>query len=158
MTTPEQEGKPNQLPFSPTAEQVIVGAKKTAKRLNHEYARTGHLLLSLIQEKIIDETLRLGFNIEYGKISGAVQFIIGYGKDPVTGTPGLSLRFQRVIDFADLQAKEDKQQEITELDLLIGVIREGQGVGASVLAQFGLDENNLYKLKTTYINLKRQNT
>lgn len=155
MGTIERDIRPDQLPLSKSSKRVIEGAKQIAKSLDHNYVGPEHLLLSLITEKPIIETLRSGFGISHEKVRGVVRTIITPHKGRVTGTPGLTFRYQRVIELADLHAQEDHRQEITELDLLVGIIRE-RGVGAGVLATLKLDEAMLNKLKTAYIRVKHE--
>lgn len=140
--------KPPQPPLSENAKQVIRLARKEAIAHNHESIGTGHMLLGLLQRPTSAELLsRIGFSPDNIRIF--VYSRIGYGNVPVDEDRILMTpRSVQAILFAHKEAKRDKREEITEVDLLIGLVLEGQGTAAGVLRNMldGINTKNLIKL------------
>lgn len=160
MVEQQEPGKiPEQLPFSESTKLVILLAKQEATEFNHNYIGTEHLLLGVIKDPFIAERLsREGF--EVGKISSAINFIIGRGERPVSEeTIKFTPRAIKAIGLAAEEAANFGRSELLPSDILIGISREGEGVGAGVLDTLGLYIGNLrtrvYKDEITYRIIKQ---
>ena len=126
--------------FTDRARKVLTLAQDEAQRFNHDYIGTEHFLLGLIREEegTAAQALRnLGMDLE--KVRIAVEFIIGRGDQPVTGEVGLTPRSKRVIELAIDEARSSGHHYIGTEHLLLGLVREGEGIAASVLVSLGLD-------------------
>jgi excisionase family DNA binding protein len=125
--------------FTKRARHVITLAAEEAHRFQHNYIGTEHLLLGLIREgegaaaKVLNN---LGIEIE--QIRHAIEAIIGRGERIVQGEVGLTHRAKRVIELAMDEARRLNHRFVGTEHLLLGLIREGEGIGAGVLESFGL--------------------
>jgi hypothetical protein len=125
--------------FTDGARQVLTLALDESQRLNHNYLGTEHFLLGLIrgEEGIAAQALRnLGLELE--KVRIAVEFIIGRGDRPVVGEVGLTPRAKRVIELAIDESGRLGHDYIGTEHLLLGLIREGEGIAAGVLESLGV--------------------
>jgi len=149
MGTPqEREKTPNQLPFSESTRQVMTFAKEEARRRNHHYIGTEHLLAGLIQKQPIKNELSK-FIIDSNQIKSTIESIIGPGAIPVPVDKEIELtpRSQRVIDFASDEARNAGRQKIKPQDLLTGILIEGEGVAFGLLGRYGITLRKLRRLK-----------
>ena len=108
--------------------------------LNHNYIGTEHILLGLIQEGegVATKALEsLGISLE--KARGQVEEIIGQGQSPPSGHVPFTPRAKKVLELSLREAIELGHNYIGTEHLLLGVIREGEGVGAHVLQKLGAD-------------------
>jgi ribosomal protein L37AE/L43A len=125
--------------FTERARKVLSLAQEEAQRLQHNYIGTEHLLLGLVGEgegvaaKVLTH---LGVDLE--KVRKAVEGIIGRGERVVLGEIGLTPRAKKVIELAVDEARRLNHDFIGTEHLLLGLIREGEGIGAGVLESFGL--------------------
>ena len=128
--------------FTDRARRVIVVAQEEARRLNHNYIGTEHLVLGLLHDgdgvacKALES---LGVSLE--AVRQRVHEIIGMGQTPPTGHIPFTPRLKKVLEFALREATQLGHNYIGTEHLLLGVIREGEGVGAQVLVQVGADLN-----------------
>jgi ATP-dependent Clp protease ATP-binding subunit ClpC len=125
--------------FTERARKVLHLAQEEAQRLHHNYIGTEHLLLGLVRERegVAGKVLTsLGVDLE--KVRKAVEDIIGRGDRIVLGEIGLTPRAKKVIELAVDEAKLLDHHYIGTEHLLLGLIREGEGIGARVLESFGL--------------------
>jgi hypothetical protein len=126
--------------FTDHARRVLTLAQDEAQRLNHNFIGTEHLLLGLVREE--DGTAHLvlhNLGIELAKVRTATEFIIGQGDVPVSGEVGLTPRAKRVIELAIDEARTLGHRYIGTEHLLLGLVHEGQGIGAGVLESLGVD-------------------
>jgi ATP-dependent Clp protease ATP-binding subunit ClpA len=120
--------------FSEKAQQALLFASEEAQLFNHNYIGTEHLLLGLLHEgtgtaaRILNEC-----GVELQKVRKAVEFIVGRGKEPVEGEPGLTLRAQVVIALAVSEGWRTPDHRIDTEQLLLGIIREGEGIAAGIM-------------------------
>jgi ATP-dependent Clp protease ATP-binding subunit ClpC len=125
--------------FTERARKVLRLAQEEAQRFQHNYIGTEHLLLGLVREgdgvaaKVLT---RLGVNLE--KVRKAVEDIIGHGDSIVHGEIGLTPRAKKVIELAVDEARLLNHDYLGTEHLLLGLVREGEGIGAGVLESFGL--------------------
>ena len=125
--------------FSEKARRVLSLAQEEAQRFNHTYIGTEHILLGLVRETdgVAAKTLS-NLDVELPKVRSAIEFIIGRGERPVTGDIGLTPRAKKVIELAVDEARRLNHTYIGTEHLLIGLMREGEGVPAGVLESLGL--------------------
>ena len=125
--------------FSERARRVLSLAQEEAQRFNHNYIGTEHILLGLVRENEGTASKVLGgLGIELNKIRSAVEFIIGKGDTAASGEIGLTPRAKKVIELAVDEARRLNHHYIGTEHLLIGLMREGEGVAAGVLESLGV--------------------
>jgi hypothetical protein len=124
--------------FTERAKKVLVLAQEEAQRLNHNYIGTEHLLLGLVKEERGVGARVLGvMGIELEKVREAVEFIVGRGDRTKVGDISLTPRAKRVIELAVEEARELKHNYVGTEHLLLGLVREGEGIAAGVLESLG---------------------
>lgn len=125
--------------FSERARRVLSRAQEEAQRFNHNYIGTEHVLLGLVREGDGAAARALGnLGVDLGKVKSAVEFIIGRGERPAAGEIGLTPRAKRVIELSVDEARRLNHSYIGTEHLLIGLLREGEGVAAGVLESLGI--------------------
>ena len=126
--------------FSERARRVLSLAQEEAQRFNHNYIGTEHILLGLVRETDgVAAKVLTNLGVELTKVRSAVEFIIGRGEKPVSGENiGLTPRAKKVIELAVDEARRMNHHYIGTEHLLIGVMREGEGVAAGVLESLGV--------------------
>ena len=126
--------------FTDRARRVVVLAQDEARRLNHDYIGTEHLLLGLIHEgegvaaKALDS---LGIRLE--AVRQQVEEIIGQGKGMPAGHIPFTPRAKKVLELSLREAMDLGHNYIGTEHMLLGLIREGEGVAARVLVTLGAD-------------------
>ena len=125
--------------FSERARRVLSLAQEEAQRFHHHYIGTEHILLGLVREtEGVAARVLLNLNVELVKVRSAVEFIIGRGERPTPGEIGLTPRAKKVIELAVDEARRLNHHYIGTEHLLIGLMREGEGVAAGVLESLGV--------------------
>jgi ATP-dependent Clp protease ATP-binding subunit ClpC len=126
--------------FTDRARRVVVLAQEEARLLNHSYIGTEHILLGLINEGegVAARALR-ALDVSLDEARAQVERIIGAGKMPAAGHVPFTPRAKKVLELALREAMELGHQYIGTEHLLLGLIREGEGVGARVLVELGAD-------------------
>jgi ATP-dependent Clp protease ATP-binding subunit ClpC len=126
--------------FTERSIKVINLAQEEAHLLNHSYVGTEHLLLGLIREDdgVAARVLR-NLGIILPKVRDSVEFISPRGKYETNGELGLTPRTKMVIDLAKEEAKVLGHHYIRTEHLLLGLIREGEGIAAGVLESLGVN-------------------
>ncbi|MGD1119979.1 MAG: ATP-dependent Clp protease ATP-binding subunit [Dehalococcoidales bacterium] len=125
--------------FSERARRVLTIAQEEARNLNHSYIGTEHILLGLVREEEgVAAKVLTNLGIGLGKVRSAVEFIIGRGEKPGSGETGLTPRAKKVIELAIDEARQMGHNYIGTEHLLLGLLREGEGVASSVLDSFGI--------------------
>jgi ATP-dependent Clp protease ATP-binding subunit ClpC len=126
--------------FTARAREVFTAAQDEAQRFNHNYIGTEHILLGLAR---IEDGLAARVLAERGitapKVRAAVEHIIGRGESQHAGPFGLTPRAKRVIELAADEAKRLKHRYIGTEHLLLGLMREGEGIAAGVLESLGVN-------------------
>ena len=126
--------------FTDRARRVVVLAQEEARLLTHNYIGTEHILLGLIHEGegVAAKALEsLGISLE--AVRAQVEEIIGQGQSPPTGHIPFTPRAKKVLELSLREALELKHNYIGTEHILLGLIREGQGVAAQVLVKLGAD-------------------
>ena len=125
--------------FSERARRVLSLAQEEAQRFNHNYIGTEHILLGLVREtEGVAARVLANLGIDLTKVRSAVEFIIGRGEKPVQGEIGLTPRAKKVVELAVDEARRMNHNYIGTEHLLIGLLREGEGVAAGVLESLGI--------------------
>ncbi len=131
--------------FTKRARNVLNLAQEEAQRLQHNYIGTEHLLLGLIREgEGVAAKVLNNLGIDLDKARSSVESIIGRGNRVVTGEIGLTPRAKKVIALAVDEARRLHHHYLGTEHLLLGLVREGQGIGAGVLESLGV---NLEKVR-----------
>jgi len=125
--------------FSERARRVLTIAQEEARQMNHSYIGTEHILLGLAREEegVAAKVLN-NLGVSLNKVRSAVEFISGRGERPSTGETGLTPRAKRVIELAIDEARQLGHNYIGTEHLLLGLLREGEGVAAGVLESLGV--------------------
>ncbi|MCJ7769222.1 MAG: AAA family ATPase, partial [Dehalococcoidales bacterium] len=125
--------------FSERARRVLTLAQEEAKRLNHNYIGTEHILLGLVREEEgVAAKILVNMGTSLSKMRSAVEYVIGTGEKPSAGAAGLTSRAKRVIELAIDEARQLGHAYIGTEHLLLGLLREGEGVAAGVLDSFSI--------------------
>jgi ATP-dependent Clp protease ATP-binding subunit ClpA len=126
--------------FTDRARRVVVLAQEEARLLNHNYIGTEHILLGLIHEGegVAATSLEsLGLSLE--AVRGQVEEIIGQGQSAPTGHIPFTPRAKKVLELSLREAKQLGHNYIGTEHILLGLVREGEGVAAQVLVELGAD-------------------
>jgi len=114
-------------------------AQEEARLMNHNYIGTEHILLGLVREdEGVAAKVLINLGVSLSKVRSAVEFISGRGEKPATGETGLTPRAKRVIELAIDEARQMGHNYIGTEHLLLGLLREGEGVAAGVLDSLGI--------------------
>ena len=125
--------------FSERARRVLSLAQEEAQRFNHNYIGTEHILLGLVREtEGVAARVLSSLAVDLSKVRSAVEFIIGRGEKPPQGEIGLTPRAKKVVELAVDEARRMNHTYIGTEHLLIGLMREGEGVAAGVLESLGV--------------------
>ncbi|GAA1174610.1 ATP-dependent Clp protease ATP-binding subunit [Ornithinimicrobium humiphilum] len=130
--------------FTDRARRVVVLAQEEARLLNHNYIGTEHLLLGLIHEGegVAAKALEsLGISLD--AVREQVQEIIGQGQQSPTGHIPFTPRAKKVLELSLREGLQLGHNYIGTEHLLLGLIREGEGVAAQVLVKLGADLNRV---------------
>lgn len=126
--------------FTDRARRVVVLAQEEARMLNHNYIGTEHVLLGLIHEGegVAAKALE-SLNISLGAVREQVQEIIGQGQQAPSGHIPFTPRAKKVLELSLREALQLGHNYIGTEHILLGLIREGEGVAAQVLVKLGAD-------------------
>jgi ATP-dependent Clp protease ATP-binding subunit ClpA len=125
--------------FTERAQRVILIAQEEAKRLNHDYVGTEHVLLGLIclGEGVAANVLA-NLGIDLRKVRAEVEKIVGVGVGSHDGEVPFTPRAKKVLEFAVEEANHLGQNYVGTEHLLLGCLREEEGVASRVLQNLGL--------------------
>jgi ATP-dependent Clp protease ATP-binding subunit ClpC len=130
--------------FTDRARRVVVLAQEEARMLNHNYIGTEHILLGLIHEGdgVASKALE-SLGIELDNVREQVQEIIGQGQQAPSGHIPFTPRAKKVLELSLREALQLGHNYIGTEHILLGLIREGEGVAAQVLVKLGADLNKV---------------
>ena len=130
--------------FTDRARRVVVLAQEEARPLNHGYVGTEHILLGLIREGegVAAKALE-SLGISLAAVRQQVEEIIGQGQQAPTGEIPFTPRAKKVLELALREARQLGHNYIGTEHILLGLIREGEGVAAQVLVRLGADLNRV---------------
>ncbi|MBU4140791.1 MAG: ATP-dependent Clp protease ATP-binding subunit [Candidatus Omnitrophica bacterium] len=131
--------------FTERARKVIILAKEEARRFNHDYIGTEHILLGLIREgEGVASAILQNMGLSLDKIRLEIEKLVQPGPATVvSGDVPFTPRAKRVIELSMEEARQLGHNYIGTEHLLLGLLREGEGVAAQVLLGLGLDLNKL---------------
>lgn len=133
--------------FTNRAKQVIKLAKKEAQRLNHNYLGTEHVLLGLLKlgQGVAVNVLR-NLNLDYETVKNEVERLVGFGPEiQVYGDPALTGRVKKVFEFANEEAANLNHNYVGTEHLLLGLLRQTDGVAAQVLENLNVNLKEIRK-------------
>src|SRR6187431_3539687 len=130
--------------FTDRARRVVVLAQEEARMLNHNYIGTEHILLGLIHEGegVAAKALE-SLNISLEAVRQQVEEIIGQGQQAPSGHIPFTPRAKKVLELSLREALQLGHSYIGTEHILLGLIREGEGVAAQVLNKLGADLNRV---------------
>jgi ATP-dependent Clp protease ATP-binding subunit ClpC len=126
--------------FTERARQVVILAQGEARTLRHNYIGTEHLLLGLLREdgaaaRALDE-----FDVTFEEVQAQVARIIGQGDEVTTGQIPFTPRAKKVLELSLREALDNGDNYIKPEHILLGLLREGEGVAARILMDFAQPE------------------
>jgi ATP-dependent Clp protease ATP-binding subunit ClpC len=130
--------------FTDRARRAVVHAQEEARELNHNYIGTEHLLLGLIREGegVAARALEaLGISLKAARTE--VEAIIGQGQQAPSGHIPFTPRAKKVLELSLRESKHLGHNYIGTEHILLGLVREGEGVAAQVLVKLGADLNRV---------------
>ncbi|MDI3476675.1 MAG: ATP-dependent Clp protease ATP-binding subunit ClpC [Thermoanaerobacterium sp.] len=129
--------------FSEKAQKVLYQAQEEARSLYHNYVGTEHILLGLIKEEdgIASRVLK-NLGVTYDDIRAKVETLIGMGNVP-GDVVGYTPRAKRVLELSFAEARRFNTNYIGTEHILLGLIREGEGVAVRILMELGVDFNRV---------------
>lgn len=133
--------------FTNRAKQVIKLAKKEAQRLNHNYLGTEHVLLGLLKlgQGVAVNVLR-NLNIDFETVRTEVEKLVGYGPEiQVFGDPALTGKVKKVFEYANEEAANLNHNYVGTEHLLLGLLRQTDGVAAQVLENLNVNLKEVRK-------------
>ncbi|BBI17692.1 ATP-dependent Clp protease ATP-binding subunit [Neochlamydia sp. S13] len=133
--------------FTNRAKQVIKLAKKEAQRLNHNYLGTEHVLLGLLKlgQGVAVNVLR-NLNIDFETVRNEVEKLVGYGPEiQVYGDPALTGKVKKVFEHANEEAANLNHNYVGTEHLLLGLLRQTDGVAAQVLENLNVNLKEVRK-------------
>ncbi len=130
--------------FTDRARRVVVLAQEEARLLNHNYIGTEHILLGLIHEgEGVAAKALAAMGISLEAVRQQVEDIIGRGQQAMTGHIPFTPRSKRVLELSLRESLQLGHNYIGTEHILLGLIREGEGVAAQVLVRMGADLNRV---------------
>jgi ATP-dependent Clp protease ATP-binding subunit ClpC len=126
--------------FTERARQVVVMAQDEARALNHNYIGTEHLLLGLLRiEEGVAARALASLRIELEAARGQVARLIGHGEEVPTGQIPFTPRAKKVLELSLREAVGLGHNHIGTEHILLGIVRENEGVAAQILVEFDAD-------------------
>lgn len=126
--------------YTDGAKRVLMLAQEEARRLNHNYIGTEHLLLGLVREGEGIAAKTLGVRgVDLTKVRSAVEFIVGRGERIEAGDIALTPRAKKVIELTAAEVRRVRHSYIGTEHILLGIVQQGDGVAIGVLESLGVD-------------------
>ena len=130
--------------YTDRAKRVLALATDEARRLDHSYIGTEHILLGIVREgegKAAATLAEMG--VDLTTVRDAVKYIIGRGKGGQVSEMRLTPRAKQVIEFATEEARRLGHEDIDAEHFLLGLVREGEGIAAGILESLGVNLTEL---------------
>ena len=125
--------------FTIRARKVLTLSQEEAQHFQHNYIGTEHLLLGLVREgEGVAAKVLTNLGVQLSDVRKAIEFIIGRGERIITGEIGLTPRAKKVIELAVDEARMLNHHYIGTEHILLGLVREGNGIAAGVLESMGV--------------------
>lgn len=132
--------------FTDRAQKVIVLAQEEARRLGHNVVGTEHILLGLIAEgEGVGAKALTALGVSLDKVRQEIENVIGRGESAFQGAIGFTPRTKRVFELAIDEARQLGHTYIGTEHILLGLIREGEGVAAQILRNLDIDLESMRK-------------
>jgi hypothetical protein len=150
-SVPEAPSKPPRLGrrferFTQRARRVLLLAQEEARQLNHDFIGTEHLLLALVAEgEGVGPALLAGAGVELSRVRAEVERVVGRGTAQPAGEMSLTPRCKRVLALAVNEARQLNHAYVGTEHLLLGLLREEEGVAARVLMGLGVQLEKLHE-------------
>jgi ATP-dependent Clp protease ATP-binding subunit ClpC len=130
--------------FTDRARRVVVLAQEEARRLSHNYIGTEHVLLGLLhEEEGIAAQALTALGVSLDEVRRRVEEIIGRGQEPLSGHIPFTPRVKKVLELSLREAMDLGHNYIGTEHILLGLVREGEGVAAQVLTALGAGEDRV---------------
>jgi ATP-dependent Clp protease ATP-binding subunit ClpA len=130
--------------FTDRARNVVVLAQEEARMLNHDHIGTEHILLGLVREgEGVAASALHALGISLAAVRQEVEKVIGRGQQPPPGHIPFSPRAKKVLELSLREGRQLGHDYIGTEHILLGLIREGEGVAAQVLVKLGADLNRV---------------
>ncbi|MBP6882117.1 MAG: hypothetical protein KBC15_01015 [Candidatus Levybacteria bacterium] len=127
------------MTLSESGHQTLALAKEEAALLHHGYIGTEHLLLGLVRaEGTTAAQVLANMGIQLQKVRSAVEFIVGKGEGNSQDEPALTVRSKRALELAMQEARQLDSPCVHSEHILLGLFREGEGIGVGVLESLGV--------------------
>ncbi|OPX89600.1 ATP-dependent Clp protease ATP-binding subunit [Pelotomaculum sp. PtaB.Bin117] len=137
--------------FTERAQKALYLAQEEAKNSGYPYVGTEHLLLGLIREgEGVGAKVLAAVGLDADKVRAAVAQIVEATKGTATGEPALTPRTKRVLELSVDEARRMGHNYIGTEHMLLGLVREGEGVAAHILNAYGADSN---KVRAMVVNM-----
>lgn len=135
--------------FAPDAQQILRQVHQLAQSYNHNYIGTEHLLLGLVQDKTAETAQLLeSFGVNSEQVAAAMTRLVGHGVTSSAEEPRMAPRVGHVLAFASAAAQSAGQTTINNRHLLLGLLREGQGMAIKILRDLGVEPFMLWRKLT----------
>lgn len=134
---PSEKAGPGYERFTERGRRVVVLGQDEARRLNHNHIGTEHLLLGLIRDEGLGGQALRALNVSLDEARERVESIVGRGEEPTVQAP-LTPRTQKVLQMAGMEAQQLDDTYVSSEHILLGLVREGEGVAVRVLSDLGV--------------------
>lgn len=125
--------------FDASGKRTLALAQDEAIRVRHNYIGTEHLLAGLARDDGIAGRALAELGVDLARVRTALEFVIGHGERPTTPSEiTLSPRTKKVIELAIEEAKRLGDATVGSAHILLGVVREGEGIAAGILESLGV--------------------
>ena len=132
--------------FTDRAQKVIVLAQEEARRLGHNVVGTEHILLGLIAEgEGVGAKALTSMGVSLDRVRQEIENVIGKGESAFQGAIGFTPRTKRVFELAIDEARQLGHTYIGTEHILLGLVREGEGVAAQILRNLDIDLESMRK-------------
>ena len=139
---PKREGsRPNAYNWTEDVRRALARSREESARLRHEYVGTEHILLGLTHQPAnLAAQILAELGVDLQRLRAEVERVVkpGRGMQTIYGDLPYTSRAKKVLEFAMLEARQLRHDYVGAEHALLGVMREEKGIGAQVLAQFGV--------------------
>jgi ATP-dependent Clp protease ATP-binding subunit ClpC len=130
--------------FTERARQVVVFAQAEARGLKHNYIGTEHLLLGLLREEEgLAARVLESLDITVEEVRAQVARIVGQGDELTTGQIPFTPRSKKILELSLREAIDLEHNYIGTEHILLGIVRENEGVASRILNEFGADAETI---------------
>jgi ATP-dependent Clp protease ATP-binding subunit ClpA len=124
--------------FTERARKVLLLAQEESARFNHNHVGTEHFLLAIVREgDSVAARVLINMGVQLPKVRSAVEYTIGRGEHSTIGRVGLTARSKKVLELAVDESRRLNHRYIGTEHLLLGLVREGDGIAAGILESLG---------------------